>query len=62
MGIVQVHTQMNLVHDELKATCTMELAHDVFTIDVQEAFNENYLESGCGETESEPTSYSDDDD
>ena len=33
MGIVQVHTQMNLVHDELKATCTLELDHDMFTID-----------------------------
>ena len=40
MGFVQVHTQMNLVHNELKAMCTLDLAHDVFTIDTQESFNE----------------------
>ena len=62
MGIVQVHTQMNSGHDELNAMCTLKLAHDMFTIDAQEAFNENKLESGFDETGSEPTSYSDDDD
>ena len=62
MGIVQVHTQMNFVHEELKAMCTIELAHDVFTIDAQEAFNKNKPESGFEETGSESTLYSDDDD
>ena len=42
--------------------CTMELAHDMFTIDTQEAYNENKPESGFEETGSEPTSYSDDND
>ncbi len=32
MGILQVHTEMNLIHEELKAMCTMELAHEMFTI------------------------------
>ncbi len=62
MVIVQVHTLMNSVHEELKATCTMKLSHDVFTIDAQKAFNENKLESGFEDTGSEPTSYSDDND
>ncbi len=60
MGIVQVNTQMNLVHEELKAACTLELAHDVFTINAQEAFNENEPEPGFEETGSLPTLYSDD--
>ncbi len=62
MEILQVHTQMNLVHDELKAVYTLELAHDVFTIDIQEAFNKNKPDSGSDETGSEPTSYLDDGD
>ena len=60
MGIVLVHNQMNLVDAELKAVYTLELAHDVFAIDVQEAFNENKLESGYEETGFLPTSYLDD--
>ena len=63
METVQVHTHMNLDHDELNVTCTLlELAHDVFTIDTQDAFNENNPGSGFDKTGSEPTSYSDDDD
>ena len=62
MGIVQVHTQMNSVHEELKDACTLELAHDVFTTDSQEAFNENEPGAGFEQTGSEPTSFSDDDD
>ncbi len=62
MGIVQVHTQMNSVYEELKATCTLELVHEVFTTEAQEAFNENKPGAWFEDTGSEPTSFLDDDD
>ena len=57
MRIVQVQTQMNLVHEELKAACTLELAHDTFTTDAREAFNENKPGAGFDKTESKPTQF-----
>ncbi len=41
---------MNLVHEELKAAYILELAHDVFTTDAQEEFNENKPGAGFEET------------
>ncbi len=60
MGIAQVHDQMNLIYDDWKEVWTLELVHDVFTVNTQEAFNENKLESGFEEMEVLTTSYLDD--